>query len=105
MNQSFSAQAKTVSVAVTATASSSAALPGRGNQVRLHNEGPNAAFISVGSGAQTATVPDGTAAATCTPVPVGDMTLTIPSDAVYNFSLICRASQTAQVNIQVGEGY
>lgn len=103
----FSAAVKTVSVAASAVATASAALPSSGNQIRLMNEGPNVAFIAIGSGAQTATLPAATAGAstvTSVPVPVGDVTLTIDSSAVLNFSVVCRAAQTAQVNIQVGEG-
>lgn len=103
----FTATSKTMSVAATATASASAALPGQGNQIRFVNEGPNIAFVSIGSAAQTATLPGataGTATATSTPIPVGDTTLSLESGAVLNISLICRATQTAQVNMQVGEG-
>jgi hypothetical protein len=77
---------------------------GQGNTLRIVNEGPNVVFISVGSGAQTATLPTGTAAATCTAVMPGDTSLSIAPDAVYNISAICRASQTATLTVQVGEG-
>jgi hypothetical protein len=100
----FSATSKSITVAVTSTASTSAALPGQGNTLRIVNEGPNVVFISVGSGAQTATLPTGTAAATCTAVMPGDTSLSIAPDAVYNISAICRASQTATLTVQVGEG-
>lgn len=102
--RSFSAQSKGIGLACTAAASTSAALPGQGATIRIVNEGPNAAFLSIGAGAQTATVPTGTALGACTAFPVGDVTLTIPADQVYNFSAICRATQTAQLNIYVGEG-
>lgn len=101
---SFSAQSKALGISVTNTASVSVALPGKGDTVRFVNEGPNIAFASIGDGTQTATLPTGTAAATCTPIPPGDITLTIPAADTKNISLICRAGQTAVVTIQVGEG-
>jgi len=101
----FSAQAKTLPITVTASASVSAALPGQGNSLRVVNEGPNVAFFSVGAGAQTATLPNATPTATSTPIlPGEDASFTIPNDAVYNISAICRASGTATLDVQVGEG-
>ena len=103
--QPFNAQSKAISISATSTASSSVALPASGAVVRLVNEGPNIAFVSIGSGTQTATLPSGTAAATCTPVlPNSDISLSIPADAVQNISAICRASSTAVLTVQVGEG-
>lgn len=103
--QPFSAQSKTLDISVTSTASTSGALPGQGNTLRIVNEGPNVCWVSVGSGAQTATLPSAvTPVATCTPIMPGDVSLTIPADAVYNISAICRASQTARLSVQVGEG-
>ena len=68
------------------------------------NEGPNHAYLSIGPGTQTATLPSGAAAATCTPVLAGsDITLSIPSTAVQNLSAITRTG-TATLNVQVGEG-
>jgi hypothetical protein len=101
---SFSAQAPALAISATSTASASVALPGKGNTVRFVNEGPNIAFASIGAGAQTATLPTGTAAATCTPIPVGDITLSLPAATVLNISVICRATQTAAITVQVGEG-
>lgn len=101
----FSATSKTQPITVTATASASAALPGQGNSVRIVNEGPNIAFVSIGSGAQTATLPNATAVATSTPVlPSSDVSFTIPNDTIYNISAICRASGAALLDVQVGEG-
>lgn len=103
----FSAQSPCLSVSVTSTASASAALPGQGSSVRLCNEGPNNVYFSIGTGTQTATVPTGTAATTCTPVLAGtDITLNIPVSAdELNFSAITKtAGETATVRIQVGEG-
>lgn len=102
----FSALVKTLDLSVTSTASASGALPSTGNQVRIVNEGPNVAFVSIGAAAQTATLPaTSSAVATCTPVMPGDTTLTIPDSAtVLNVSAICRAGQTARLSIAVGEG-
>lgn len=100
----ISAQCKTLPITVTATASSSAALPAQGNTLRVVNEGPNVAFISVGAGTQTATLPNATPTATSFPVVVGDSSFTIPNDQAYSISAICRASQTATLVVSVGEG-
>ncbi len=101
----FSAQAKTLPISVTSSASSSTALPSAGNTLRVVNEGPNDAFISVGTGAQTATLPNATPTATSTPVLAGsDVSFTIPGDAALNISAICRATGTATLSCQVGEG-
>lgn len=103
--QPFTAQAKTLPISVTSTASTSTALPALGNSVRIVNEGPNVAFVSIGSGTQTATLPNATPTATSTPVLAGtDVSFSIPNDAVYNISAICRASGTATLSVQVGEG-
>ena len=104
MNMPFSATSLTYPISVTTTASSSHALPGQGNSVRIVNEGPNHAFISIGSGAQTAVIPNSTPTATSTPVLAGeDVIFSIPADAVYNISAITR-SGTATLDVQVGEG-
>ena len=101
----FTATSKTLPISVTATASSSTALPGQGNTVRVVNEGPNVAFLSIGSGTQTAVLPNSTPTATSTPVLAGtDVSFTIPNDQVYNISAICRANGTATLDLQVGEG-
>lgn len=101
----FNCQVKTISVAVTSTASTSVALPAVGNTIRIVNEGPNIAFVSVGIGTQTATLPTGTGVATCTPVLSGsDISLTIENDAVCSISAICRAAGTATLSVAVGEG-
>lgn len=101
----FTATSKTLPISVTATASASVALPGQGGTIRVVNEGPSHAFISVGSGSQTATLPNATPTATSTPVMAGeDVTFSIPNTAVLNISAICRASGTATLDVQVGEG-
>lgn len=101
----FSATSLTKPISVTATASTSTVLPGQGNSVRIVNEGPNIAFVSIGSGSQTATLPNATPTATSTPILAGeDAVFSIPNDAIYNISAICRASGTATLDVQVGEG-
>lgn len=100
----FSAQSKTRVIAATVTASASVALPALGNSVRIANEGAAAVYVSIGAGAQTATVPGTTATATCTPVLAGqDVVFSIPIDAIQNISVIA-ATGTANVNVSVGEG-
>lgn len=101
----FTATSKTLPISVTATASASVALPGQGGTVRIVNEGPNHAFVSIGSGSQTATLPNSTPTGTSTPVLAGeDVTFSIPNSAVLNISAICRAAGTAILDVQVGEG-
>lgn len=104
---SFTAQAATRNLAVTATASASITLPGTGSVIRIVNEGPNHAYVSIGSGAQVATTPSTTANFTSTPVLAGtDSTFTLPdgNGARLQLSAICGGAGTATLDIQVGEG-
>ena len=105
MTKLFTAQAKTLPISVTTTASASTALPEAGTSLRVSNEGPDDAFFSVGVGAQTATLPNATPTGTSTPVLAGaDMVFSIPdSDDPLNISAITR-SGTATLDCQVGEG-
>ncbi len=113
----FPAQALTLPISVTASASTSTALPAVGTTIRLINEGPNHCFVSIGTGSQTATLPNATATATSTPVLAGsDIVLTIPGafdtasgnaftqSSPLNISAICRASGTATLCVQVAQG-
>jgi hypothetical protein len=104
---SFTAQAATISYAVTIAAGASVKLPGTGSTVRIVNEGPNHAYVSIGPGTQTATLPSPSAQTTCTPVLAGtDSTFTIPNTipgSALSFSAIC-ITGTATLDIQVGEG-
>jgi P pilus assembly chaperone PapD len=103
---SFTAQASCRSLAVTTVASASINLPGTGSVIRVVNEGPNHAYLAIGSGTQVATVPTATAANTCTPVLAGtDTTFTIPdgNGGRMQLSAIC-GTGTATLDIQVGEG-
>lgn len=103
--QPFSAQALTLPISVTATASTSVLMPNDGNSVRLVNEGPNHCFVSIGEGAQTATLPNATPTSTSTPVMAGeDVILSIPVSTTLQISAICRAAGTATLDVQVGEG-
>lgn len=112
MNGIFPARALTLPISVTATASSSTALPALGSVVRLINEGPNNCFVSIGTGAQTATLPNATSTATSTPVLAGsDIVLSVPNPGAdgtaptaLNISAICRAGGVATLDVQVGEG-
>jgi P pilus assembly chaperone PapD len=103
---SFTAQAACRNLAVTTTASASITLPGTGSVIRIVNEGPNHAYLSIGSGAQVATVPTTTATFTSTPILAGtDSTFTLPdgNGARLQLSAIC-GTGTATLDIQVGEG-
>lgn len=102
----FSALSKAITLSVTSTASASTALPAQGATLRIVNEGASIVFVSVGSGTQTATLPTASALATCTPILASsDAVFSIPPDAIYNISAICRAAGTATLTIQVGEGF
>ena len=106
----FPAQSLTLPISVTSTASTSTAIPGRGNSIRIVNEGPNVAFVSIGTGTQTATLPNATPTATSTPIlPGADVILGVTNrerfgtDAL-NISAICRSGGTATLDVQAGEG-
>ncbi len=103
--QPFPANAKSILVSVTASASSSAALPGQGACLRVVNLGPNEAYLAISGGTATAVVPTGIGNANATAIINGaDEVLGIPSDQVYNFSLICNTGKTATVILAVSEG-
>lgn len=110
-------------ITVTDTASTSTALPAIGNVIRIVNEGPSVAFVSVGTGTQTATLPNATPTATSTPILAGeDAVFSIPNPqpvyntgaagsthpyappTPYNISAICRSGGTATLDVAVGEG-
>lgn len=100
----FPIAAKNMTLTGATTASTSAALPAAGDSIHLYNEGPNNAWVSVGSGTQTATLPTGTAAVTCFPVPAGAIVVYgIPDSAVLNISAITRTG-TAVINVAVNRG-
>lgn len=118
MSLPFSAQAITLKISVTATASSSGALPAIGNVIRVVNDGTATAFISVGTGSQTATVPaTSSPVATCTPILPGEDTVfsiqkpeatasgtgTFTAPTALNISAIT-AGGTTTLYVSVGEG-
>ena len=73
--------------------------------MRIVNEGPNIAYVSVGLGTQTATLPNATPTATSTPVlPLSDVVFSMLNDQIYSISAICNAAQTATLDVSVGDG-
>lgn len=102
--QPFSCRCLTLPISVTTSASTSTALPAQGAVLRLVNEGANMAFVSVGSGTQTATLPNATTTYTSTPVlPGSDIVLSIDPTAIQNISSITRSGATT-LHAVVGEG-
>lgn len=100
----FPVNAKNMTITGATTASTSAALPAAGDTIHFFNEGPSNAWVSVGPTSQTATLPTGTAAATCFPVPAGAIvTYGIPDSSVLNISAITRTG-TAVINVAVNRG-
>lgn len=105
MIRPFSAQANSISLVSSSTVSASTLLPGIGNTVRISSEGPNTAYISIGTNPQVATIPTTTPVNTCTAILSGeDCVFSIPNDQKYYISAICNSSQSATLNISVGEG-
>lgn len=101
----FSAQSPGFAVSATATASTAVQLPQMCSSVRIVNEGPNIAFVAIGpTSSTTATLPAAGATNTCTPIPVGDVTLSISNQGQQWISAICRAAGTAVMTVQMGEG-
>ena len=109
----ISAQCLVKPISVTSTASTSTALPAIGNSIVVCNEGPNVAFVSIGTGTQVATLPNATPTRTSTPILPGyERTFSIAnpgsggaaSPTPLNISAICRASGTATLDVYVGEG-
>lgn len=104
-NQPISVNSSVFSISVTATASTSAALPFKASTIRIVNLGANPAYISVGQGAQTATVPGATATQTSTPVLQGsDVGFSMDPTQIQNISAICGATLTTTLAIQIGDG-
>lgn len=104
----FNATSPTLAVAVTAVASASIGLPAVGDAVRIINEGPNIAFVSIGVGSQTATLPATTLPAAVTSTPILNGTERVFSIngqlTTLQISAICRAAGTATLDVQVGTG-
>lgn len=97
----FAPTGATVSRAATSTTASvaitSAALGQGGTCVRLHNIGPNIAFVKFGvSGVE--------AAATDLPIPVGVVEVFAIGPLVTHMAAICASGQTATVYCTPGQG-
>ena len=102
--QPFGAQALTLPISVTTTASTSTPLPAQGSCVRIVNDGANTAFVAITVAAAVATLPNVTVTATSTPIlPGTDIILGIPLGVTLNISAITRTSTTTLYAI-VGEG-
>lgn len=103
----FPISVKTMTVTGATTASTSTLLPNAGDTIHLFNEGPNNAWVSVGSGTQVATLPSttvGSAVATSFPIPAGAVVVYgIPDSAVLSMSAITRTG-TAVINVAVNRG-
>lgn len=113
MEQIFQTASPGITIAVTSVASTAALLPvtdvldsiDQGMvQIRVVNEGPNIAFLSIGKTGATATLPAAGATKTCDAVLAGaDIILTLSPSHRY-ISAICRASGTATLSVYVGRG-
>ncbi len=100
----FPARTFTKPIAVTGAASVSTALPGQGSTLRVVNASNVDVYISVGSAAQTATIPNATPTATSVVVMARtDGVYAIPGDAVQNISAITDGG-TGTIFVSVGEG-
>jgi hypothetical protein len=101
----FSVGAPSMLVSASTTASASVPLPAIGNSLRIVNEGPNNAYISVGAGSQTAQVPSGTPSPSAVPVLAGtDITLSIPQPLQLNQISAITLIGTASLQVSVAPG-
>ena len=107
----FPVDANCFSISVTNTASTSQALGNAGDSIRFVNEGTAIVYVSVGTGAQTATVPVAGVASktrTCTPIlPSTDVSFSLASyagGATLNISAIAAVAGPTLLNVQVGQG-
>lgn len=102
------ARIKTLAISASDTASTAIALPAIGNRLRVVSEGAYVAFISVGTGSVSAALPgttSGSATVTSTAIlPGSDVIFSIPSDGLLSISAICRATQTATLDVSVATG-
>lgn len=99
----FNCNALTFSISATTSASAPVNLPALGNSIRIVNEGPGNAFISVHLAGTNATLPTGTAANSSTTILSGeDCIFSINPNAILTISAISRS--TSILNISVGEG-
>jgi hypothetical protein len=100
----FPANALTKRITATTTASASEALPAQGGALRVHNIGSEIVYFALSTGVAVATVPTGTAVATCCSVGAGDdVVFSIPPNTSLNISAITETGTTA-ISISVAEG-
>lgn len=101
----FQAGSKTFKIDVTGVSSATKAIDTSAT-IRLSNIGMNPCYVSIGSGAQAATVPTATAVATCDPVPAGgDITLSVNQLGIgLQIAAICDTGQTTTLIISTGAG-
>lgn len=103
----FNARSNTFKIDVTATASTTKAIDAA-NTIRLVNIGYTPAYVSIGNGSQTATLPTTTAARTCDCVPAGgDITLGLSylsGGSGLNISAICDTGLTTTLIVSLGDG-
>jgi hypothetical protein len=101
----FNARSKTFKIDVTGTSSTSKAISTSAT-IRLANLGVNPCYVSIGSGAQTATVPTTTAVSTCDVVPAGgDITLSVQQIGIdLQIAAICGAGLTTTLIVSTGAG-
>lgn len=107
--QPFSVGSPTINVTGTSSALTGAAMPGvtgAGTCVQFVNEGPNTVFVALGATAAVAAqLPSGTPSTTSMPILAGEIAIYSRNPNTDLFiSTICRATQTAVLNVSVGEG-
>lgn len=103
----FNARSNTFKIDVTATASTTKTFE-MANTIRLVNTGYAPAYVSIGNGSQTATVPTTTAARTCDCIPAGcDITLNLSylsGGSGLNISAVCDTGLTTTLVVSTGDG-
>lgn len=102
----FTASGLGINVTATTGALPAVALPAAaGNSMLLFNEGPNNAWIAVGSAAVLATLPTtGAGAVTCTPIPAGAIFVLTRAPATDLFISTITRTGTAVIDVNIGEG-
>lgn len=104
--KAFKIDGAVISVSVTDTSSTSVGIGAKVYEnVRVCNDGFSTAFVSVGVGSQTATLPTGEAAKTCTPILPGTVEIfSLPRELLLEIAAICNAGETTTLYIQHEEG-
>lgn len=69
--KAFRIDGNTIAISYTSSSASVSLGNKKFDNIRLYNSGLVDVFVSVGTGTQTATIPSGTAAKTCTPIAAG----------------------------------